>query len=199
MSSEIQPEATLASEPSPLRRLLGPEDMVLVALVALSIVGIAVTDFSRQYGLWYWLAMVPVFGAASIYAGWSRARGQGQTRVVIVRTQVLHWGSLALAISLIYWLETAGRVTHEDAGLIALIAVALTTFLAGVHFEWRMLVLGLVLGVAAAVAVLVQEFLWILLLPTALLGLAVLVWRNRSAATRSPSSQLAAAKDSPSV
>jgi hypothetical protein len=130
--------------------------------------------------------MVPIFGAASIYTGWSRARGQKQTVVAIARTQVLHWGSLALAISLIYWLETAGRVTHEDAGLIALIAVALTTFLAGVHFDWRLLVLGLVLGVAAAVAVLVQEFLWILLIPTALLGLAVILWRNRFTATRSP-------------
>jgi hypothetical protein len=157
------------------------EEIVLVALVVLSIAGIAVIDFSARYGLWYWLAMVPVFGGASIASGWSRARGSRSLSRVL-RAQLLHWVGLLLAVYLVYLLQATGRLNSEDAGVVALLALSLTTFLAGVHFDWRFCVLGAVLGLAVACAALIHDFFWILLVVVVLAGAGLLVWRRRAAA-----------------
>jgi hypothetical protein len=158
----------------------GAEELVLVVLVVLSLTGIAVANLSRSYGLWYWLAMVPVFAVASLAAGWTGARGDEPGRLGRVARQLLHWSALGLLVYLIHWLELAGRISNKDAGLIALLAFALTTFLAGIHFDWRLMVVGAVLGVAATAAVVVEEFLWALVIPAAVVGVGVLIWRRRS-------------------
>ncbi len=173
------PKPELAAAPVPTR-LFSAEQLILVALLALSLAGIAITDFSKGYGLWYWLAMVPIFAGASIFAGWSRARRKRRTVAGILWRQVLHWSALALAVYLVYLFAATGRVSNEDAGLIALLALALTTFLAGVHFDWRLLVLGALLGIAAACAALVEKFFWLLLVPAILAGALVVLWRRRA-------------------
>jgi hypothetical protein len=172
-----QPAPSQQAEPT--SRRLGIEEILFLGLVALSIVGIAVTDFARERGLWYWLVMVPVFAGASITAGWSRARSDGQGTVLILRQQLLHWLALAAAVYLIYLFQRTGHVKYEDAGLVALVALALTTFLAGVHFDWRLGVLGAVLFVAAACAALIEHFFWVLLLPALLVAAVAVFWRRR--------------------
>lgn len=171
-------EPAPAGPVSALRRL-DPEQLVPAALVVLSLVGIGIADFSSRSGLNYWLWMVPVFGGASLYAGWSRARREGQGMPRILTLQILHWSPLVLAIYVIYLLERTGRLQREDAGLVVLLALALTTFLAGVHFEWRLGVLGLLLAAAAVSAALVDQFFWLLLLPGLVVVVVILVWRRR--------------------
>lgn len=159
-------------------RRFGAEEITFAVLVLLSIVGIAVSDFSTQYGLTYWMVMVPLFAAASIFSGWFRARGHGQSVAGILWRQAFHWAAAALAVYLIYLFERTGRVNDEDAGLVTLLVLALTTFLAGVHFDWRLALLGLVLGAAAAAAALIEQFFWVLSLPALLVGLVVIYWRK---------------------
>jgi hypothetical protein len=161
-------------------RRLRPEEILLAVLVALSVGGIAVMDFSTRYGLWYWLAMVPTFGGVSIYSGWSRVRSKGETGPAILRVQLLHWGGLVLAVLLVYLLQYTGRLSDDEAGFVALLALSLTTFLAGVHFDWRFCVLGVVLGITLAVAAFVKGFFWLLLIPIAVAGALAVLWKRRS-------------------
>jgi hypothetical protein len=161
-------------------RRLRPEEILLAVLVALSVGGIAVMNFSTRYGLWYWLAMVPTFGGVSIYSGWSRARRKGESGPDILRVQLLHWGGLVLAVLLVYLLQNTGRLDDDEAGFVALLALSLTTFLAGVHFDWRFCVLGVVLGITLAVAAFVKGFFWLLLIPVAVAGALAVLWKRRS-------------------
>jgi hypothetical protein len=154
--------------------------LLLGTLLLLSLVGIAVADFSARSGLTYWLWMVPVFAGASILMSWTRARREGQGVARILTENILHWAPLPAALYIIYRLEDAGRLNREDAGLVALLSVALTTLLAGVHFDWRIAVLGLLLGAASFCAALVEEFFWLLLLPALLAGGVLLFWQRRS-------------------
>ena len=156
------------------------ERVVFAVLLMLSIGGIALADFSARFGLYYWLVMVPVFAAASLYTGWTRARDRGEGIHQILWRQSLHWLALALAVYLVFMLEETGRLNQEDAGLVALLALALTTMLAGVHFDWRLMLLGGLLGVTAACAAFVEEFFWILLIPAAVAGGIALFWRGRN-------------------
>jgi hypothetical protein len=155
------------------------ETTVFAVLLALSVVGIAISDFSPRYGLYYWLTMVPVFGLASLHSGWSRARKRGEKVQRILLLQALHWGVLALAVYLVFMLEETGRLNQEDAGLVALLALALTTLLAGVHFDWRLALLGALLGLAAACAAFVEEFFWLLLLPALVAAVVLFFWHGR--------------------
>lgn len=154
------------------------EEALLVGLIGLSILGIGITDFSRNLALWYWLAMVPVFAAVSIWVGWKRARKLGDSVARILLTQLLHWAALLLAVYLIYLFQYTGRVNYADAGLVALLALALTTFLAGVHTDWRFCVLGIVLGMTAGAAALVEEFFWVLLLLAVFAGALIVFWKR---------------------
>jgi hypothetical protein len=151
MAENETPRAELAEKPS--GRRFTPDEIVFFGLILLSVVGMGISDFSTRYGLGYWLAMVPIFAASSI---------------------------LAVAVYLIFMLQRTGRLNQEDAGLVALIALALTTLLAGVHFDWRLIVLGALLGLTAAAAALVDQYFWVLLIPAVVLAVGAFLWRRRA-------------------
>ncbi len=51
---------------------------------------------------------------------------------------MLHWIGLVVAVQLVYLLLHIGRLDNENTGLIILLLLALTTFLAGIHLGWRL-------------------------------------------------------------
>jgi hypothetical protein len=157
------------------------DELILIGLTILAIIGIAITDFDRYYGLRYWLIMVPVFAGASIFAGWSRARAEGENPTRILRLQAFHWLASALAVYLVYLLQITGRMNKEAAGLVTLLTIALGTFLAGVHFSWRFCVLGGILFLTVVAAAFLETFFWVFLIPALIAGAAmVLVKRNKA-------------------
>ena len=159
-------------------RKLGADEIILIALLALSAFGIAVSEIAPREAFWYWLAMVPVFGGINLFAGWSRAREAGMTAAGVLRNQLLHWSALAVAVCLVFLLQYTGRMNSEDAGLVTLLALALTTFLAGVYFDWRYCVVGAVLAAAVAAVALLKEFVWLVVV-VAVAVAAFLVYRAR--------------------
>ena len=154
------------------------EEIAFLALLMLAVGGMAVTDYSARSGLSYWLVVIPIFGAVSVFTGWRRASAGGKNVSAVLLAQLLHWGALVLAVYLIYLLEGTGRLNREDAGLVALLSLSLTTILAGIHFDWRLAVLGILLAIGTACAAFVEEFFWILLIPIVLAGVVV-VWQQR--------------------
>lgn len=153
---------------------------IYIVLFFLSLVGIGISDFSAKDGLWYWLAMVPIFGGVSIYNEWHQTRQTGDKTKNIVVRQLMHWLALALAVYLVYILQSTGRMNMENAGLVVLLALALTTFLAGVHFNWRFAIFGLVLGATAAAAAVVEQFFWIMFLLALIAGVIVIFYTKKA-------------------
>jgi len=164
------------NNPNSLAKRLQANEIILIALIALSAIGIGVTDFSPKYGFWYWMAMVPIFGGFSLYTGWSRATHQGIGVSTVIRTQLLHWIGLLIAIVLVFFLLRSGRINNIDAGLVALLMFAFATFLAGVHFDWRYMVVGIILGAAVVGAALVQEFIWMIMIPIVAAVILAIIW-----------------------
>jgi hypothetical protein len=178
---ERPPEAATTAAPPRRERKLAIDEIILVVLLTLSAVGIAVSELLPRAAFGYWLTMVPVFGGISLFAGWSRAREQGMTAVGVLRSQLLHWIALAVAVCLVFLLEYTGRMSSEDAALVALLALALTTFLAGVHFDWRYCVIGALLAAAVAALAVLQEFLWVIVIAAVAVA-AFLAYRARRGA-----------------
>ena len=156
------------------------EKILLALLIGLSIGGVAVADYSAENGLKYWLAVVPVFALASVFVSWKGARAQGLSVVRIIGRQLFHWAPLALAIYLVFFLEQAGRLNREDAGLVSLLLLTVSTLLAGVHFDWRLFVVGVLLGITTACVSIVEEFVWWILIVAAIVAAGVVYfWPRR--------------------
>ena len=147
-----------------LKRYLGSSGVIMILLVLLDIVGIGITDFSPLLSHWYWLAMVNVTGIACIVIVWSRVRKKGLSAATIVKKEVFVWLSVLVAVNLVYFLFHSGRLDSENTGLIILLLLALATFLAGLRLDWRLCLLGVLLGGALILATYLEEFLWIVLM-----------------------------------
>ena len=177
--SDISPGGI--NQSSGIAKRIRVDEALFLTLIALSTVGIGITNFWPIESFWFWAAMVPVFGLTSIYIGWSKARRRGEGVTRIIRIQVLHWIGLLAALFLIYYLlSPTGRIDYNQLALITLLALALTTFLAGVHFDWRFMVVGIILGAAVAGAAFLEQFIWIIIIPiVAAIGLVVFWWQRK--------------------
>ena len=161
------------------KRGLGVVELLIAGLVVLAGLGAGITDFSSKYGFWYWVTMVPIFGASCIYAAWSRSRARGEVPAGLIRRQVLHWLGLLAVVCLIYLLARTGRMANQDAGLVALLALSLTTFLSGVHADWRVAVVGIFLALIVIAVAVIEQFMWILLVLIAVAALiGLFLWRS---------------------
>ena len=136
------------SAPAPAKRA-PVEEIVLVILVLLSGIGVIVNDYgSAQNAFRIWLWLTPIFGIVSTIAAWGAAQRRGEPVGAILPTQIVHWLGVVGAVMLIYVLQVYGRMTSEAAGSAVLVVLALSAFLAGVHTDWRLSILGIVLGIA---------------------------------------------------
>jgi uncharacterized membrane protein HdeD (DUF308 family) len=183
-----------ATQKSLLKRLFGLYESILIVLILLAIIGIGITDFSPAESHRYWFAMVPVFAGACLILEWSRARGKGQKWSTILRTQLLLWLGLLLAVRLAYLLLHTGRLDNENTGLIILLLLALTTFFAGIHLGWRLFIVGIFLGLALIGATYLEEFVWIFLF-IAIVVVVIFLLLKRFAGTKMGKMQDEAGED----
>lgn len=188
--STAGPEATAPftpSAPAPSQSVRRhAEELVLILLVLLAGFGVAINDYSPQSAFRYWMWMAPTFGVISIVAAWWRALRRGESVATAVQRQVLHWAGVVGGVYLIYLLQRTGRMTNEAAGLAALIVIALASFLAGVHSDWRLMVIGAVLGVTVVGFAILEQLIWVVVLPlmvVIIVAMALYVRRARARAT----------------
>jgi len=176
---EASPQKTKHPEKhQELKKKLMIDGSIFAALVLLSTIGIGVTNFTPTYGLWYWIAMAPIFALACIFFQWIRTSADSQSRTTLIRNQVLHWVGLLLAMHLVFLLHSTGRMNNADTGLIALLVLAVATFLAGIYTDWRFCLVGILLGGAVAGAAYVQEYFWIMLIPVTIAFIGGGLWVN---------------------
>jgi hypothetical protein len=136
----------------------------MIMLMLLAIIGVGITDYSPRLSHLYWLAMVLVTGISCNVIEWSRARKKGLSATTIVKKEVFIWLSVLVAVNLVYFLFQSGRLDSENTGLVIFLILALATFLAGLRLDWRLCLLGVLLGGALILATYMEEFLWIVLM-----------------------------------
>lgn len=148
-------------------------------LVILSVGGVAIMDYSDKWGFYYWLLMTVVFGAVSIGLAWKRDQNTPGDQSDLVMKQAMHWGTLVVGILLIFLMHEAELFDRPSTpGLLALLLLSLTAGLAGVHFNWRMGIVGLILAATFVAAVLAEEFFWVLLI-VAFIAVVVIFMNRR--------------------
>lgn len=155
---------------------------IIVALVlcALGLIGLGLMDFSPAYSETYWYFALPAFALTSIYLGWESAKRRGENPRIEFRRQILHWLGFFFALNLILVFLHAGTIERNVAGPVSLVLLALTCYLAGIHFEPAFVIVGILLALAAATAAYLEEYLFIILVISFLLLGVVLVQMRAS-------------------
>lgn len=152
---------------------------IFLALLLLALGGAALSEVEDYGGHYYWSFLVIVFGAVSIARTWQDGQGQEVPIWPLIRTQVLHWMGALVAIQIVLLFEAAGITDRGPAADYTLLVLALSTFLAGVHFNWTFLLLGCILAATAiSVGFLDQISIFLVTVPLALLAIWI-VFRRR--------------------
>ncbi|HMQ91632.1 MAG TPA: hypothetical protein PKA33_04800 [Amaricoccus sp.] len=159
-------EEPAAASPRISRKAL-LEALAALVLLALAFAGIAASDVSAAGTQSYWTLITLIFALASFAVDWQHSGPDFRGSRSAVRLG-LHWAGVFAAVQIVYFFIASGRLANADTGLVNGLILALGTFLCGVHVSWRLMVLGLALGLATGAVAYVEQYLWVLL------GLALL-------------------------
>lgn len=171
-------EADLLS-PSRLARFW-LKQLPYVAVLVLTILGVAYTSISKQPLVGYWEFLALAMGVVCIGTGWFHAPSQA-ARFRMLWTQVLHWLAFLVAMNIVLLPEVQRMISANATGLALLMLLALGTFVAGVHVSWQICVLGIAMALfVPAIAWLQQTALFLLLGLAGLGGVIMTFWWRQS-------------------
>jgi hypothetical protein len=180
-----QPSAPIPAERSFLVSFL-LQQLPYLILIVLALIGITYTGVSPQASLWYWQALAPVYGLVCIASKWGRAGAQGESRVRLVGTQLLHWGAFLITMRLVFLPVVQRNLDSHVSGFILLHLLALSTFLAGIYVDWRLVIVGVFLALGLVVTAFFEQAtgLIVVVLTVVMVG-TLLIWA-KFARQRSP-------------
>lgn len=144
-------------------KLSGAAETIFYGLIILSLIGAVIAQVSVETGRTYWLAMIPIIGVAATYIEWAKVRSGEVKWTTLIRMQFFHWGSLLVAVELVGMLSHFGRITNEAVGSMTLLLLAQTTFLVGVHRDWRFCVVALFQVICLIVLTYLERYIWLML------------------------------------
>lgn len=150
-------------------RHFGLEEAIFILLIVLSLVGIAITDFSQHDGYAYWSIMVLVFGGLAIFVSWLQAKTSENDFGEIVKEQGKHWLHTLVVVGAATLVIKNGQFTELNANLMILLILAMATMLDGMRIGWQFSLVGFFLAACAIIVAYVEQFI------LACIGLAIFV------------------------
>jgi hypothetical protein len=137
--------------------------LIVGALCLLVMIGLFLTNVNHLDARFYWSAMFPIFGIVSLWhelVGPSPHPGPLWKRIL---TQTLHWLGPIVAVRIIFLQLQRGQMDADAVALVTLIILAVTCFMAGVHFDRSFYWVSAVLALAAVIGTEVEAYIWALL------------------------------------
>jgi hypothetical protein len=168
-----------------VRRLL-----VIAVLGAMVMIGLFLSNYSSEKARYYWCAMFPIFGLACLAHELTinRVRELAMSRLLL--RQALHWIGPIVAVKILFLQYARGQMASDAVALTTILLLAVTCFLAGVHFDGSFYWVGALLVMAAVIGTEIESYLWLVAV-VFLIGVAItivsatLLYRRPRAATTS--------------
>jgi hypothetical protein len=144
---------------------------MLCAMLILALAGMGLTQ-ANESGAWeYWLFVVVVYAGLGLWRDTRAAKQAGRSITKSIGKELAHWIVLVCFLAVLLLLERRGIVNRDSASYFALMLLALSCVMAGVHIDWLLLVVGVVLTVMlVAMATLEQFSVWIIMILVACLA-----------------------------
>jgi hypothetical protein len=152
-----------------VRRLL-----IVGVLGTMVMVGLFLANFSSEKALYYWCAMFPIFGIVGV-AHQLAVEPAGETPLWrILLLQALHWIAPIIAVKILFMQHQRGQMSTDAVAITTVLVLAVTSFLAGVHFDSSFFWVSGLLVLAALIGTEIETYLWLVVL-LFLLGVALVI------------------------
>ncbi len=151
-------------------------------MLLLAFFGIIVTNIATTGGWAYWRAIVPVYAAMALWLSWYERRTHDTIRPITLWHELLHWVGLFFAIFLVEIYLHSGLLSRSMASLFALTMLSLTVFTIGVYLETTFILIGIILGLFAAIVAVAIKYLYAFTIPALLIGIAAIsyvIWQRK--------------------
>ena len=139
---------------------------ILCGMLLMALVGMGLSQASEQGAWGYWLVVVVTYAGLGLWRSTRKARQNGLPVRKMIGQELAHWSVLLAFLGILLLLERKEIIERESASDFALLLLAFSCCLAGVHFDWLLLIMGVVLTVMlVAMATLTQYsiVLWVVM------------------------------------
>lgn len=147
--------------------------IVLCCMLVLALIGMGLTQASES-GAWeYWLFVVFVYAGLGIWRGSRHAKQTGQSVSKAIVLEVFHWVMLVGFLAVLRFLESREIVNRASASYFALMLLAISCCMAGVHIDRLLLVVGVVLTIMLVAMATLEQLtlvLWLFMVVVAVLA-----------------------------
>ena len=203
-TAERPPQASVSSQPSqspsPLERagnlatrvesIFVRRLLVVGVLGILVMIGLFLSNYSSEKARFYWCAMFPVFGIACLAHELAAGRAYEIALWRILMRQTLHWIGPIVAVKILFMQHARGQMANDTVALIIILLLAVTCFLAGVHFDSSFYWVSAFLAMAAVIGTEIETYLWfvivLLLIAIAIAVLSTILLRRGAKAGAAP-------------
>jgi hypothetical protein len=157
--------------------------LIVGGMGVLIMFGLFLANYSIQRADWYWSAMFPVFGLVCL--GHQLLAGDTHARPVwmVILKQALHWLGPIVAVRIIFLQLARGQMDADAVALMILLVLAVTCFLAGIHFDHSFVWVSAFLVLVGLLGTEIESYLWLIvvifLLAIALVAFSAVLIRHR--------------------
>jgi hypothetical protein len=153
-----------------------------LALYAITVWLVAVTDRDSAAASAYWQWFVPVVALVATFGGWHHAGVGGRAKVLYLMRQVMHWAALLIVTNLLFLPPMQAFLNAQSHGFIVAYLLGLAAILSGIYLDWKMAVFGaFIVGSAVGVGYLDDNAMLLTVIAVAVAGVAVSLLVQRHA------------------
>jgi hypothetical protein len=169
--------------------------LVVGVLGVMVMIGLFLSNYSSERARYYWCAMFPIFGLGCLAHELAAGRAYEIALWRILLRQALHWIGPIVAVKILFMQHARGQMSTDAVALTIILLLAVTCFLAGVHFDRSFYWVSAFLALAAVIGTEVETYLWfvvvLLLVGVAVAVLSAILLRHVRAPERKSLSQAA--------
>ncbi len=155
---------------------------VLCAMLVLALVGMGLSQ-ALENGAWgYWLFVVIVYAGLGLWRSTRKAKLAGKPVKELIGRELIHWSVLLAFLAILFLLERREIINRDSSSDFALLLLAFSCVLAGVHFDWLLLVIGVVLTVMLVAMATLEQYsvvLWIIMLAVTIAAAALFYLKSK--------------------
>ncbi len=155
---------------------------MLCGMLLLALIGMGLTQ-SLENGAWgYWLFVVIVYAGLGLWRSTRSAKLAGKPIQRLIGRELGHWAVLLVFLSIVVFLERKELVTRSSAADFSLMTLAVGCCLAGIHFDWMLMVVGVVLTVMLLALATLGQYtvvLWVIMILVVIAAVAFYFFKTK--------------------
>lgn len=155
----------------------------LCGMLFLALIGMGLSQALQKGAWWYWLFVVVVYAALGLWRSTRKARKKDKAIRSMVGRELGHWVILLAFLCVVFLLEHQEIITRPAASDIALLLLALSCCLAGVHFDWLLMLVGVFLTIMVVAMSTLDQYslvLWVIMILVAVGAAAIVYFKSKA-------------------